>query len=186
MEAFIEYIKQYVHLSEAAEQAILQSAVLEDVPKGHLILKEGKTCKRMYFLISGTVRVYFYQKGKDITNWIYPDHTLFTSWASFLLRKPATEYLETIETASFISLSYDDWQELYLRFPELERFGRLVVEEQIAAIDDFYKGYYFLTAKEKYNLLIDAFPSIIQRANLGYIASMLGISQETLSRIRGK
>ena len=186
MEAFIEYIKQYVHLSEGAEQAILQLALLEEVPKGHIILKEGKTCKRMYFLTSGTVRVYFYQKGKDVTHWIYPDQMLFTSWASFLLRKPAAEYLETIEDASFVSLSYDDWQELYLNFPELERFGRLVVEEQMALIDDFYKGYYFLTAKEKYNLLIEAFPSIIQRANLGYIASMLGISQETLSRIRGK
>jgi len=186
MEAFITYIKQYVELSESAQQAISRIALVEKAPKNEVILKEGKTCKRMYFLTSGTVRVYFYQKGKDITHWIYPDQMLFTSWASFILQKPATEYLETIEDASFVSLSYDDWQDLYIKFPELERFGRLIIEEQMAMIDEFYKGYYFLTAKEKYNLLIDAYPSIVQRANLGYIASMLGISQETLSRIRGK
>jgi CRP-like cAMP-binding protein len=186
MEAFIEHIKQYIHLSAEAEEAILQTALLEEVPKGHIILKEGKTCKRMYFLLSGTVRIYFYQKGKDITHWIYPDQMSFTSWGSFLLRKPAAEYIEVIEDATLVSLSYDDWQELYLKFPELERYGRLTVEEQMGLIDDFYKGYYFLTAKEKYDLLIEVYPSIIQRANLGYIASMLGISQETLSRIRGK
>lgn len=186
MEAFIVYIKQYVELSEAAEQAILQIASFKEVPKGEVILKEGKTCKHMYFLTTGTVRTYFYLKGKDITHWIYPDQMLFTSWTSFILQKPATEYLETIEDASFVSIPYDNWQNLYLKFPELERFGRLIIEEQMAMIDEFYKGYYFLTAKEKYNLLIDAYPSIVQRANLGYIASMLGISQETLSRIRGK
>ncbi len=186
MKEFIEYIKQYVQLSEAAEKEIQRTALIENVEKGHVILKDGRTCKRVYFLSKGTVRVYFYQKGKDITHWIYPDNMMFTSWGSYLLRKPASEYLETIEASTLISLSYDDWQELYLKYPELERFGRLVVEEQIGLIDDFYKGYYFLTAKEKYDLLIEVYPSIIQRANLGYIASMLGISQETLSRIRGK
>lgn len=186
MKTFIDYIKQYVELSEAAEHDITQVALLEEVPKGHTLLKEGKTCKRTYFLSKGTIRIFFYQKGKDVTHWIYPDNMLFTSWSSYLLKKPATEYCETIEAATLVSLTYDQWQSLYIKHPELERFGRLIVEEQMAMIDDFYKGYYFLTAKEKYNLLIEAFPSIIQRANLGYIASMLGISQETLSRIRGK
>ena len=186
MNEFIAYIKHYITLSEAAEKDILNLILIEDLNKGHLLLEEGKTCKRLYFIVKGTVRTYHYQNGKDITYWIYPENSILTSWHSYILRKPASEYIETTEASTLVSLSYDQWQELYLKHPKLERFGRLILEEQMSSLDDFFKGYYFLTAKEKYELLMNAFPSITQRANLGHIASMLGISQETLSRIRGK
>lgn len=186
MEEFIKYIKQYINLSIEAEKDIFNLALLENASKGHLLLKEGKTCERLYFIEKGTVRTYHYQDAKDITYWIYPENSMITSWHSYILRKPASEYIETTEDSILISLSYNQWQELYLKYPILERFGRLILEEQMALIDDFFKGYYFLSAKEKYALLTSAFPTITQRANLGHIASMLGISQETLSRIRGK
>lgn len=186
MDEFINYIKQYIFLSEEAEQEIRGLAKEKEYQKGDFLIEEGKTCNRLYFLTKGVCRAYFYQKGKDITHWVYPNGNMITSWHSYILRKPSSEYIELTEDSALVSLSYDDWQELYQKYPELERFGRLVIEEQIALIDDFYKGYYFLSAKEKYNLLIANFPSITQIANLGHIASMLGISQETLSRIRGK
>ncbi|MDT7832624.1 Crp/Fnr family transcriptional regulator [Flavobacteriaceae bacterium S356] len=186
MDTFISYIKTYISLSAEAENTIKELAKAIVFPKGTMLAEEGKTSRHLYYMESGTVRTYLYQKGKDITHWIYPEGGMITSWHSYLLKKPSTEYIEVTEESKLISLSYDDWQELYLKHPELERFVRLMLEEQIAAIDEFYKGYYFLSAKEKYELLIAVFPSITQRANLGHIASMLGITQETLSRIRGK
>jgi len=186
MNDFIEFIKQYIFLTEEAEEAILNAIVKKQYIKNDLLVEEGKTCKYLYFLSKGTVRTYLYQKGKDITHWIYPENSIFTSWHSYLLRKPSLEYIEATCDATIFAISYNNWQELYQNHPSLERFGRLMMEEQMAVIDDFYKGYYFLTAKEKYELLINVFPEIIQIANLGHIASMLGISQETLSRVRGK
>jgi CRP-like cAMP-binding protein len=186
MEEFIDFVKQYVSLSGAAADAIRTRAKHNTLLKGDLLAEEGKTCKNLYFLSSGTLRTYLFHKGKDVTHWIYPENTMITSWHSYLLRKPSSEYIEATETTQLISLSYTDWQELYEDFPELERFIRLIMEEQIAGIDEFYKGYYFMSAKEKYELLIAVFPAITQKANLGHIASMLGITQETLSRIRGK
>lgn len=186
MNEFISYIQQYVSLSESAKNAICEFAVQQTVAKGELLLEEGKTCKHLYFLVSGAVRTYFYQNGKDITHWIYPKNSIVTSWYSYLAQTPSKDYLETTEAAKIIAITYNQWQELYQNFPELERFGRLMIEEQLALIDDFYRGYYFLSAKEKYQLLTTAVPDITQIANLGHIASMLGISQETLSRVRGK
>ena len=158
----------------------------QEVAKGEVLLEEGKTCKRLYFLSKGTIRTYFYLKGRDITYWIYPDNAIVTSWNSYLLRKPSSEYIEATENCVVHSITYDQWQELFQKYPELERFGRLIMEETVALLDDFYKGYYFMSAKEKFELLTSVFPDVTQRANLGHIASMLGISQETLSRIRGK
>jgi len=70
--------------------------------------------------------------------------------------------------------------------PAFERFGRILMEEQLAFIDYYFKGVLFMTAKEKYSLLLSYFPDITQRVNLGHIASFLGITQETLSRLRSR
>ena len=111
-------------------------------------------------------------------------NTIVTSWNSFYIQQQATDYIEATEDSVIESISFQKLQLLYEKFPELERFGRLVIEEKIVGIDMFYQGFYFLSAKEKYQLLTETFPGIDQRANLGHIASMLGITQETLSRIR--
>ena len=184
MEEFINFIRNYIAISEDIEKAIKELIVVDKLGKGSLLSEEGKICKRLYFISKGTVRTYFYKDGKDITHWIYPENNLVTSWYSYLTQTPSKDYIETTEVSEMVSLTYQQWQDLYQRFPELERLGRLIIEEQLALIDDFYKGYYFLSAKEKYDLLTNVYPDITLRVNLGHIASMLGISQETLSRIR--
>jgi len=186
MSKLIDHIKTYVSLTGEAEKEIKDLILYEELKKGHELLQEGKTCDRVYFLAKGTLRGYYYFKGKDITHWIYAEDSMVTSWHSFIRQEPAEDYLEVSEVSFLESLTHTQLNFLYKKHPTLERFGRLVIEDQIAQIDQFYKGFYFLSAKEKYQLLIAVFPSIVQRANLGHIASMLGISQETLSRIRGK
>lgn len=183
---FTDYIKVFINLDDATTKAIQDMSIEETFKKGEQILNIGKVCKRFYFLRVGSVRSYIYQKGKDITHWVYGPNSLFTSWGSYVLQNPSNEYIEAIDDCKVVSISYDNWQLLYEKYPNLERFGRLMIEQELAIIDEFYKGYYFLSAKEKYELLINVYPTITQIANLGHIASMLGISQETLSRIRVK
>lgn len=186
MEEFLVFIRNYIELSLEAE-ATIRSVGKEVVKKkGELVAEEGKTSKYMYFLASGVARTYLYLNGKDITHWISLEDSLITSWYSYVQEKPASEYVELTEDSRLVQISKQDWEILYQKHPELERFSRLILEQEMSVIDEFYKGYYFLTAKQKYELLISAAPQIIQRANLGHIASMLGITQETLSRIRGK
>ncbi|MFD2567256.1 Crp/Fnr family transcriptional regulator [Pseudotenacibaculum haliotis] len=186
MEEFLAFIRNYIELSLEAEATIRSVGKEISKKKGELIAEEGKTSKHMYFLASGVARTYLYLNGKDITHWISLEDSLITSWYSYVQEKPASEYVELTEDSRLVQISKQDWEILYQQHPELERFSRLILEQEMSVIDEFYKGYYFLTAKQKYELLISAAPQIIQRANLGHIASMLGITQETLSRIRGK
>lgn len=161
-------------------------AMLEELPKGHLLLKEGQVAHRLYFLEKGTARTYYYHNGKDITSWIYGENLPFTAWYSFLDKKPSFENVEVLETSTVISLSKKSLEALYKKHPAFNHFGRKMVEQQLSFLDAFYKGYLFMTAKERYDLLLSIFPDVTQRVNLGHIASLLGISQETLSRIRAK
>lgn len=183
---YIQYIKQYINLSEDTLEELQKRIKTITLKKGTVFLKEGQTCPNLYFVKQGAVRSYFYKNGKDITHWIYDINSLVTSWTSYFTKQAAHDYLETTTDTIIEYLSFDDWEELYKVCPELNVFTRKILEEQISIIDHFYKGFYFLSAKEKYELLISFNSNIIQQANLGHIASMLGITQETLSRIRNK
>ena len=89
-----------------------------------------------------------------------------------------------LEDGTLLEISYEGMQDLYAQFARFERFGRVLMEEHLAFIDHFSRGYMFLSAKERYQQLLISFPDIELRVKLGQIASFLGISQETLSRIR--
>ena len=156
------------------------------VKKGTTLLKAMQTCDKLYFLQSGTVRTYYDHAGKDVTSWFYTEGQFFTAWYSFLSRDASHEYIETLEDCDLYLISYNSYQELLQSDPLFERFGRLLAEEQTAFIDYFFKGYLYMTAKEKYQLLTTTFPGIELRTKLSHIASFLGITQETLSRIRAQ
>ncbi len=175
-----------VPLYQELLEQIEQIAKIETLPKGSILVKEGQVAHRLYFLETGTARTFYYHNAKDITSWIYQENTPFTTWYSYLDAKPSFENLEIVEAATLISFSKNDLENLYLKNPRFERLGRKMVEQQLAYLDAFYKGYLFMTAKERYDLLLSTFPDVTQRVNLGHIASLLGISQETLSRIRAK
>lgn len=186
MSTLLNYIGNYTRVSTELAKDLQEVVETDGYSKGHLLLNEGRVCYRLYFLVKGTARTFYYQDGKDLTSWIYPEQIPFTSWSSFLSREPSFEYIEILEDAIVESISSDQLGSLYEKYPKFERFGRRLVEEQLRFLDQFYKGYMFMTAREKYDLLNAFFPDVTLRVNLGHIASFLGVSQETLSRIRRK
>ncbi|MEM1320470.1 MAG: Crp/Fnr family transcriptional regulator [Bacteroidota bacterium] len=181
-----QFVNSKVQINQGLADAIDQACRVEELPKGTLLLKEGQVAHRLFLMIQGTARTFYYYDGKEVTSWIYREAQLLTAWGSFLSRTPSHEQLELLEDATLCSIAYPELQQLYAQYPRMQTFGRITAEEQLAYIDNFYKGFLFMSAKEKYDLLLSAFPDLTQRVNLGHIASLLGISQETLSRIRSK
>ncbi len=182
----IAYIRDRVQISKATLTAVSEVIRTEEYNKGHILLREGLVAHHLYFIKKGAARTFYYHDGKDVTSWVYGDGAILTAWGSFYGRSPSFENIELLENSVVEYISHSDLQKLYAQYPRMQTFGRLLVEEQITFIDNFFKGFMFMTAKEKYELLQSTFPDVIQRINLGHIASFLGISQETLSRIRRK
>lgn len=184
--SFTNYINSKVQISKELEELIMATCKVELLPKNQVLLQEGSIAHRLYFLTQGAARTYYLHDGKDITSWIYKEGQMITAWSSFIFRSPSYENIELLEDAEVASISYDQLQQLYIEQPKMQAFGRIMVEEQLAFLEYFYKGFMFMTAKDKYALLQSYFPDVVLRVNLGYIASFLGITQETLSRIRRK
>jgi CRP/FNR family transcriptional regulator, anaerobic regulatory protein len=105
---------------------------------------------------------------------------------SFVSQKPSFENIEILEPSVLYAISYDNLQKMYLEFPEFNLIGRLFTEKYYIELEERVMSLQFLTAKERYEKLLIQQPMLLQRVTLGQIASYLGITQETLSRIRGK
>ncbi|HTF82392.1 MAG TPA: Crp/Fnr family transcriptional regulator [Cytophagales bacterium] len=186
MHTLFDHIKQYHHLNEDAKAALAASLQKVCFAKGTFLIQEGKVCHHLYFLEKGGLRGYYNLDGKEVTYWFGFENSFVTSFYSFVSRKASFEHLQLLEDSVLWSITYDQLQGLYDRHPDIERLGRIVHEKYYLMLEERFLGNHFKDAKERYENLLDTAPHILQRASLGQVASYLGISQETLSRIRGK
>ena len=132
------------------------------------------------------VRAFHYKDGREVTNWFGFENSLVTSFRSFIDQQPGHEYIQALEAVTGWFINRDSLYELYSFYPAVERLGRTTCEQYYIRLEDRYVEAHFKTARQRYENLMESHPHFLQRVPLGYIASYLGISQETLSRIRTK
>jgi CRP/FNR family transcriptional regulator, anaerobic regulatory protein len=181
----LTYIKSTVSLSTQAEEKISTIFRRHEFPKGHLLFRQGETCHHIFFIGKGLARVYYItDSGKEITAWFFAENTFLTAHDSFYQKKPARNYCELLEDSVVYSLSFSDMEEMLKENHEMAKFAFHTVYELAKKLTEFINGIKFQSAEDRYNALMQNYPNIFQRAKLGHIASFLGITQETLSRIR--
>lgn len=186
MKSLIAHIQNRVRVSPELAESIGLLFKKEQVAKGGLLLKDGSHVRKLYFVSEGMFRTYYLYDGKEITSWFYSKDQFLTSWYGFYKQQVSYEYIEALEDCTVYAIEYSDYIKLIDDFQQFERFSRLLAEEQLAFIDVFSKGYMLMSARDRYKSLLTIIPDIELRVKLGYIASFLGISQETLSRVRSQ
>ncbi|MEL6864793.1 MAG: Crp/Fnr family transcriptional regulator [Bacteroidota bacterium] len=185
MQQLLEYISQRTFVDRTLEERIRSDFEWVSLSKGTIILEEDRKANYLYFVDKGLVHNYYYlEDGRKITSWFYDENHFVTAWSSFFQQKPSFEVIEALEECELYRISYTNYQQLIADFPPFSHFARLLAEEMLSFLDEFAKGWSFLSAKGKYELILMHFPDIELRVKLGLISSFLGISQETLSRLR--
>jgi len=186
VQSLLSHINEVSPLSKAALKSL--SPVLQEttLQKGSILSTEGKVCNHVYFLESGCLRGFYNLDGKEITYWFGFENSFVTSFFSFISRKPAVENIQLIEDCTLWAIHYNELQMLYNKHADIERLGRIMHERYYVMLEERFVANHFKEARERYENLLSTAPHILQRVPLGYIASYLGITQETLSRIRNK
>jgi CRP-like cAMP-binding protein len=152
--------------------------------KNEYLITEGKTCRHLYFLQQGALRGYYTLEGKEITHWFAFENDFVTSFHSFITQQPSVENIQLLEGSILWRISKEILDGLLSEYREIEKLVRVVYENYYIRLEERFINSHFKTASERYQDLLTQSPHIIERAPLGYIASYLGISQETLSRTR--
>jgi len=176
----------HFHLPSETKAALESSFEPRSAAKNDLLIEEGHVCRHLYFLERGCIRGFANIDGKEVTQWFGFEHDFVTSFRSFISRSASREYIQVVEDADLWCISKDQLEILLEKFPELEKLVRLIYEQYYIRLEDRYSNAHFKSAGERYEDLLKFSPHILERMPLGYIASYLGISAETLSRIRGK
>jgi CRP-like cAMP-binding protein len=186
VDSFFKKAAEFVHLSSEAREALASALRFHEAGKGDLLVKPNTVCHRIYFVEKGVTRTFYYKEGKDVTDWLSPENSFAVSLVSFINRLPDRRGIEALEDSVLWSLEYTALEQLYQSFHEIERMGRLIVSYGLTLMQKRFDDLHFATARERYNGFEEAYPDLLQRVPLAHIASYLGMTQETLSRIRAQ
>lgn len=186
MKSLFEHINQYCRLSNSTLKSLGTTLKKVELAKGAFLTTEGKICDHVYFLEKGAVRGFYNLEGKEISHWFAFENNFVTSFLSFITRKPGMENVQLMEDSVLWAITYDDLQQLYRKHVDMERLGRIMHERYYVMLEERFVSNHFKEARERYNNLMLQAPHILQRVPLGYVASYLGMTQETLSRMRNK
>jgi CRP-like cAMP-binding protein len=152
--------------------------------KGEHIQEIGHTCKTIYFVKSGVVRIYYFKDDVDITESFEFENSFVARAESLFTGKPSRKGIQALEDTALIAIDSVKLFALFDEHPDLERLFRKIIEASYVNTVNRIESLQFHTAEERYNSLLKDNPNVLKRIPLKYIASYLGITQVSLSRIR--
>lgn len=167
------------------ELDILES-ILEPVKygKGEMILTEGEVCRGISYIEKGLVRQFYNKNGKEVTEHLSVDHTIFMCIESLFKEEPTRLQVEALEATLVYILPKSKLEAAAIRNVNIQMLYRKILEESLIQSQVHADLMRFETAPNKYKRLCELSPQVVLRAPLTYIASYLQMTPETLSRIR--
>jgi CRP/FNR family transcriptional regulator, anaerobic regulatory protein len=187
---FIQAVKGIYPISANIQRDLEQRLVKTNHEVGEIIIPIGKVNDKLFFIEQGMVRCFYHkiEKGKKIemTSWLINDFNFVYVPHSFIAQSPSLEAVEVLEPTTLISISYNSLQELYQKYHEAAYIGRLITEMYLVMYDKRVRSLRMMSAKDRHDSFKENFPAIYERASKKHIASFLGLTPETLSRIRNQ
>lgn len=183
-DSLLEFFNRYNKISAEAYEAIAGISELLSIKKNRDLQSIGHTCRTIYFISKGAARIYYYKDGTDITEHFAFENSISVRVESLFTNKPSRKAIEIIEDAEVVAIDAIGLFKLYDVYPEIERLFRKIFEEGYVETVNRLESIQFHSAKDRYNALLTEHPNILQRVPLKHIASYLGVTQVTLSRIR--
>ena len=179
-----QFVSKYVALSDKEFARLAQVLEIREFDKKHLLIKEGEVEYYLNFVAKGLARKFFYKNKEEMVTQIAKENDLISSYESFLTGTPSTYAVETIEPTTFISITKENVENLYLSSPKMERLGRMVVTQQFLIKEHWEYDRMRLTSHERFIKFIKENRDLLQRVPQKYLASYLNIKPETFSRLK--
>ena len=185
MEHFINKIKSSLLLSTEAEEYLYSISKEKTVTKGEVLIREGQAVKKTFFVTDGCLRSFCTDKsGKEHTLQFAIKEWWISDFTAIYNNEPATLTVESIKDSKVIEFNASKLNNIFSQFPEFEVFQRKNLENHVVSLHKRILNQLQLTARERYDLFVEQYNDIEQYTPNYHIASYLGITQQSLSRIR--
>lgn len=181
----IYYIKKWTRISEADEMTIPEAFEQCRINKKEDLLQRGEICSHLYFIVKGCLRSYYIdEKGVEHIYQIRMDNNWISDLESFFSQSPSKYYIEALEDSYMLRISKERLDLLYGEIPALERYFRILFQKAYVNALKRLNATMWEPATDRYHDMLKEHPEMFRRVPLVYIASYLGITPESLSRIR--
>jgi CRP-like cAMP-binding protein len=184
--SLLAVLNQLYPLSPEAQQYLREHVTPCTVTKRKLLLKEGMVCEHIYFIFKGALRGFTREGQKDITTWITVENEMVSSILSVDERVKSIENIQALEKCELLALTLEELEIMYERFPECNILARKILQRYYADAEQRAFIARLTKADDKYRYFLKQHGALSNRIPLKYIASYLGVTLETLSRIRKK
>lgn len=185
-ERTLELIKNiYPTLNDDVLEKLSEHTQLLKLPKGTKLFSEGKRHNHFYFIIQGTVKAYYLKEGKEICSWFAAENEIVGNLSAHR-GEFSNETIQLLEDSKLISFHINSINELAKNNLAVSHFIIEILYEEITYLEKRIYDLQFVSSSERYKRLLEEVPEILQRVSLTDIASYLGVSRETLSRIRAQ
>lgn len=182
----IQHIEQFIFVSDELKLRLHQISILKIIEKGNFLHKPKRLCNETYFINSGLLRIFYKKDDKEITDNFCAENEWITSIYSFMKNVPDHFYIEALEKSELIAINIQNLEKCFAEFPEMERYGRILISNYFLQQSERIISLQFHSAKERYQYFFNTSKNKLTRVPLGMLASHLGITQETLSRVRAE
>ena len=182
----IDVLNRFHPLDKGPEQYLKKHMTIFSVKRGKLLLKSGEICNNMYFIKKGVLRGFIKEGQKDITTWITVENEIVAAISSYIFQVPTVENIQAIEDCELFSISFADLENLYKKYPSFNIMGRKIAEIYYTYAENRAFITRLRNAENKYRIFLQLYSHLSNRVSLKYIASFLGMTIETLSRVRKK
>lgn len=186
IENFRKYLTGIFQMDDDTFNLCLDFLKIIEIKKGEYLIQEGKTSKKIAYIDQGLFRIFYLKEGIQINTCFCKENSITSSFESFVNSTPSKESIQAIENSTLVTLSKHHLSKLYQLSPTWQSLSRLLTEKECLRLSSRANSLGFESAKEKYENLLTFHPQIIQRVSIQNIASYLGVTRETLSRIRSK
>jgi CRP-like cAMP-binding protein len=181
---FYQYTSAIISFTAAEKQIIESAFTFRQVPKKFKLAEEGKIARELFFINKGLVRLYYTRDGEEITGYIFKEHLFASSYDSFLRQAPSIQTLEALEDCDLLVISKKDLDQLYDTLPKMHILARKVAEQRFINAQQLLSSYILDSPEERYRKFQQQHGDLLLRVPQHIIASFLGITPVSLSRIR--
>ena len=178
-----KFFEQYGKISKEGIEELTSKLQLTTINKGEQLLSYGQVCKDIYFVYKGCLRLYYIADGVEITVWFSFEDNSAIELSSFLSGAPTEYFIEAIEDSEILSLNKSELLKLYVSYPEMESVMRSFWEDVILNLLQRFTALQKDSAEQRYLNLVDQ-SKYMQRIPQKYLASYIGVTPTSLSRIR--
>jgi CRP-like cAMP-binding protein len=183
-ESIYRYILSFVSLTEKEKALFEEAFTFRQVPKKFVLAEEGRISRELYFIVKGLVRLYYTKDGEEITGFIFREGLFASSYDSFLRQAPSIQTLETLEDCDLLVIHYNRLQQLYEELPKMNIVVRKIAEQRFINAQQVLSSFILDSPEERYRKFRAQHGDLLLRVPHHMIASYLGITPVSLSRIR--